>query len=92
MTPDRAEELALRALAHIAGSEDLGPVFLGATGIGPRDLMATAGNPETLIAVLDFLTMDDSWIEAFCTEAGYGPTDPMTARSVLAGPSEMHWT
>lgn len=92
MKRERAEEIGLLALAHIAGSEDLARVFFGATGASPDDLRARAGDPGFLASVLEFLTMDDAWIVAFCDASGLGYTQPMAARIVLAGGPEMSWT
>ena len=59
MQEERAETVGLTALAWIAASDDLLPVFLGSTGAGEADLRARAQEPEFLGAVLDFLLMDD---------------------------------
>lgn len=91
MTPDRAEEIAVDALVWIAGQEDLGGVFLGATGAAPDDLRRRAGDPVFLLSVLEFLTMDDAWIMAFCEAKGHENAVPMTARKVLAGPGQEGW-
>jgi len=92
MAPDRAEQVALHALAFVAGSDDLATVFLGSTGVTAGELARRAADREILLAVLDFLTMNDAWVRDFCDSAGFDYSDPMTARSVLAGPAETHWT
>lgn len=92
MTQGQAEELAARALGWIAAQDDLLGVFMGASGIGIDQLRASAGSPETLLAVLDFLCMDDAWVLGFCEAESLPPETAMRARQVLAGPSEMHWT
>lgn len=48
--------LALRALAHIVGDDDLGPRLLEMTGMDAVSLRARAGEPAVLAAVLNFLT------------------------------------
>jgi len=53
---DGAITLALRALAHVAGDPDLGPRLLDITGLDAATLRARAGDPDTLAAVLGFLT------------------------------------
>lgn len=55
-TPEDDTTLALRALAHIAGDDDLGPRLLEMTGMDAASLRARAGEPAVLAAVLDFLT------------------------------------
>ena len=92
MTPDLAEEIALQALGWLAASDDLMPVFLGATGASIDDLRTGAGDPVFLGAVLDFVTMDDAWVIAFCDHAGHAYERPAQARAALAGPAAMHWT
>ncbi|GAB4388037.1 DUF3572 domain-containing protein [Albidovulum sp.] len=86
------EILALKALAWLAGREDLLPVFLGSSGLAAADLRRRAGEPEILGAVLDFLLMDDDWIRAFCDDAGLGYHEPMRARAALPGGQQTHWT
>ena len=46
---------ALRALAHVAGDDDLGPRLLEITGLDADALRARAGEPAVLVAVLEFL-------------------------------------
>jgi len=53
---DDAALLALRALAHVAGDDELGPRLLAVTGLDPAELRARAGDPVVLAAVLEFLT------------------------------------
>lgn len=92
MTPDRAETVALTALGWLAGNEDLLPVFMGASGSSEADLRTRATDPEFLGAVLDFLMMDDAWVVAFCDAAGLTYDAPQTARQMLPGGGEVHWT
>ena len=89
---DRAETIALQALAHIAGSEDLRGVFLGSSGLAPEDLRARATDPELLGAVLDFLLMDDAWVIDFCDANGLRYEEPAAARMALPGGAQTHWT
>ena len=89
---ENAENIGLRALAWLVGNDDLRPVFMGATGAGAEDLRARAGEPEFLAAVLDFLTMDDAWVIAFCDAEGLEYNAPMQARQALPGGQEVSWT
>ena len=88
---DAAETLALQALTWLVTNDELLPVFLGSTGADIGDLRARAGDTQFLASVLDFLTMDDAWVIAFCDEQGIAYDQPMQARAVLGG-GEMHWT
>ncbi len=92
MTADRAETLALQALAWLVGNDDLLPAFLGATGASEGDLRAQAADPAFLGAVIDFLSMDDAWIVAFCDANGLAYDLPMRARAALPGGQQMNWT
>lgn len=92
MDRTEAETVALSALAWIASTDDLLDVFLGATGLSADELPGLAHRPGTLASVLEFLTMDDAWVVAFCDATGRDYRVPMTARAVLAGRREMHWT
>lgn len=89
---EKAEVLALRALAWLADDSDLCGIFLGAGGLEARDLRARAGDPELLASVLDFLLMEDRWVIAFCDAAGYGYDDLRAARAALPGGEQVHWT
>lgn len=92
MTQDSAETIGLRALAWLAGNDELLPVFLGATGAGEDDLRARAGDPEFLGSVLDFLLMDDTWIVAFCDTTALPYDRVMQARGALPGGQQVNWT
>lgn len=89
---ETAETLALQALTWLVGNDELLPVFLGSTGADVADLKTRATEPEFLRSVLEFLTMDDAWIVAFCDASNTPYEQPMMARSVLAGGEDMHWT
>ena len=92
MTPERAETLALQALAWLAANDELWPVFLGSSGSTPDAALAGARDPAYLGSVLEFLTMDDAWVMAFCDEAGLKYDDPLTARYALPGAGKVEWT
>ena len=92
MNRTEAETVALDALSWIAATDDLLGVFLGASGLSADDLPRLAGQRSTLVAVLDFLVMDDAWVVGFCDDRGLSYDTPLRARTVLAGRREMHWT
>lgn len=92
MQQDLAETIALRALGWLAGNDELLPVFLGSTGASEAELRAGASDPAFLAAVLDFLTMDDAWVIAFCDAAGLDYSQPITARQALPGGAQVNWT
>ena len=92
MKRESAETLALAALAWLVGNDELLPVFLGSTGAGAEDLRTRADDPVFLGSVLDFLTMDDAWVIAFCDANGLAYEAPMQARAGLPGGEMTHWT
>ncbi len=92
MTPERAEQIALSALIWLASQEEILPVFLGASGANAEDIRGQAENPAFLGSVLDFLTMDDAWVVAFCDANGFKYEDPLMARYALPGAEMVHWT
>ena len=89
---DYAETLALKALAWLAGNDELLPMFLGTTGLGADDLLARAGESEFLASVLDFILMNDGWVTGFCDSAGLPYDRLMVARALLPGGADPHWT
>lgn len=91
-TRDAAETLALQVLGWIAGQDTLFDAFLGASGLERDALRARLGEPEVLVAVLDFLLSDDAFVTGFAGEAGIAPDLPMRARAALPGGAEYHWT
>jgi hypothetical protein len=92
MGPEQAELIALQGLGWLAGQDDLCATFLGASGAAPDDLRDRATDPSFQAAVLDFITMDDAWVIAFCTEAGLAYDMPLRARHALPGAEQVHWT
>ena len=92
LTQQSAEIVALEALSWLVANDELLPVFLGSTGAGEADLRHRSKDPEFLGSVLDFLLMDDAWIQAFCTASGHAPEYPMRARAALPGGADLHWT
>lgn len=92
MKTDQAELIAIQALGHIAGEEDLLFAFVDLTGLSPDELRARAGEPEILGGVLDFILMDDQRLLAFCQAVNMKPEIPGIARRLLPGGEEVHWT
>ena len=92
MNPERAEQIAISALVWLASNDELLPVFLGASGADADDLRQQAENPAFLGSVLEFLTMDDSWVVAFCDANALKYEDPLMARYALPGGGAVHWT
>lgn len=83
---ERAEVLALQALAFIASDEDLLLRFIALTGMDVDGLRAVAAETGTLIAVMDFIMFDDSLIVRFAEFVNLGPEIAGQIRYALAGP------
>lgn len=92
LSQDAAEQVALKAIAWLAGNDELLPVFMGSTGADEAAFRAGVGSPDFQASVLDFLMMDDAWVIAFCDSAGLPYDRLMQARGALPGGAEVHWT
>ncbi|MEE9388842.1 MAG: DUF3572 domain-containing protein [Paracoccaceae bacterium] len=92
MQRDSAETLAIQALGWLATNEELLPIFLGATGSSTDDLRSRAQDPDFLVSLLDFLTMNDDWVVEFCDANGLGYDQPLLARYALPGGAQVNWT
>ena len=92
MTEDMAETVGLQALGWLVADPELMDVFLGSTGASVEDLRANAGSRETTLAVLDFLVMNDAWVQAVSGANNWANDTVLTARAVLLGESGMQWT
>lgn len=84
MTPQSAEELALKALEFLANSPDNLGVFLGATGVNASELLERAEEPAVLAAVVDFILKDEGLLLEFCDTASTRPRDVHAALHVLS--------
>ena len=89
---DHAETIGLQALTWLATHEDLLPVFLGATGASESDFRTGIGQPEFLGSVLDFILMDDAWVQQFCDAHSLAYDSPYKARQMLPGGEQVNWT
>lgn len=84
MTPQSAEELALKALEFLANSPDNLGVFMGATGVNGSELLERAEEPAVLAAVVDFMLKDEGLLIQFCDTASIRPRDLHAALYVLS--------
>ena len=84
-TREKAEILALEALTWLAGDEESLQRFLDQSGTDAAVLKATAGSPETQIAVLDFLLANEDLLLRFCENAAIEPRFVHLAHHHLGG-------
>jgi len=92
MKHEQAEVIGLQALAWLIGNDELGPVFLGASGATLEDMKNRAGDSDFLASVLDFILLDDTNIIGFCDENGLSYDMPMLALHSLPGQGVPNWT
>ena len=85
MPPEFAQTIALQALGWLAGNDELFPIFLGSTGGSADDLRTRATDPAFQSSVLEFITMDDAWVIAFCDAHDLKYDQPLRARYSLPG-------
>jgi Protein of unknown function (DUF3572) len=90
ITAEEAQEIAIKALAFLAGdSERLGR-FLAITGLGPENLRAASAQKGFLGQVLHYLSQDESLLLAFAGENGMLPGRVSRACQALIGDTEHH--
>lgn len=77
--------LALQALAHVASDEAMGPRFLALTGMDVAELRAKAGEPATLVALLDYLMANEHDLVATADALGVKPEQLAGAARALGG-------
>lgn len=92
MSPEVAQTIALQALGWLVANDELCPIFLGSTGGSVDDLRQNATDPQMQASVLEFLTMDDAWVIAFCDNFDLKYDQPLLARYALPGAEAFHWT
>ena len=91
-TREAAEVLALQSLGWLASNDELLPIFQSATGVSESDLRSQAGDAQFLASVLDFITMDDTWVIQCCDAIGVNYDQLLVARQSLPGGDLVHWT
>jgi hypothetical protein len=91
MKQDRAETLALQALAWMAADDDMAARFAGATGASLPEARNRLEDPVFLASVLEFLLMEDRWVMAFCDTHGLPYEAPMQALVALPGGRRDEW-
>lgn len=85
ITRQVAEEIGLKVLLHITRDEGRLSRFLADSGLDPSDLMARAGEPEMLAALIGHLLEDELQLLVFASNAGVEPADLHAARAQLGG-------
>ncbi len=91
VSQDTAHQVAIQALAFIAGDEKLLMRFLDLTGIAANDIRRAAGEPGFSAGVLQFICAHEPTLMAFCEASNVKPATVMAAKQVLPGGAEEHW-
>jgi hypothetical protein len=86
---EKAETIALQALAFLVKDEALLTHFLTSTGLTPQDLKSRFREPELLGGVLDTILADDGVLLAFCNAMSISPDTLVRARRALPGTNEI---
>jgi len=89
---EKAETVALSALAWLLQEDDQRHAFLSASGLSPDDLRQRAGDGDILLAVVDFMLGDDARVISFCDAAGLPYATLLSVRAALPGGADYSWT
>lgn len=85
LTRERAEILALEALAWLVGQPDAIARFLTISGVEASDLRLAVGDAGLQASVLDYLLGHENLLLDFCQSASLKPQEVHTARYRLEG-------
>ena len=92
MTSDDAEIYALKAANWLLSNQELLDLFMGSTGVSENTIKSDIQNTVFLVAVLDFLLLDDKWVIEACNAMKLQPELMQTARLFLPGGHQVNWT
>ena len=92
MTSDDAEIYALKAAKWLLSNQELLDLFMGSTGVSENTIKSDIQNTVFLVAVLDFLLLDDKWVIEACDAMKLQPELMQTARLFLPGGDQVNWT
>jgi hypothetical protein len=87
-----AEVIGLKALEWLVADDELFVMFLGSTGADIADVKTGAKEPAYLGSILDFILMNDEWIQRFCDQETLEYMVPYEARQALPGGDIPNWT
>lgn len=79
-----AQDTAVAALSWLAEDSERLQRFLAVSGLGPQNLRSTAANPGFFLAILDYLSSDESLLIAFAAHMNFAPETVMQARQRLS--------
>lgn len=82
---EAAETLALKGLTFLVNSPDDMDRFLVTSGVDVHTLRRSAGEPELLAAVMDFLLSQEALLTRFCEKESLDSKTIHLARRALPG-------
>jgi hypothetical protein len=82
---EAAENMAVQALAYLAGEPEQLARFLALSGIGPDTIRSAAGDPQFLAGVLDYVAGEEKLLVAFADHIQMAPEAVLRAQAALAG-------
>ena len=92
MTLEEAETYALKATNWLVSNQELLDLFMGSTGVSENTIKSDIQKTVFLVAVLDFLLLDDRWVIEACDAMKLQPELMQTARLFLPGGDQVNWT
>ena len=92
MNLDAAEILALQTFNWLIEQVELKSSFLETTGILPCELSQVLGTSEFMVAVLDFIMIEDSWVIALVQHLNIEPIVIKGAYKVLTDGQQINST
>lgn len=85
MGREAAENMAVQALAYLAGEPEQLARFLALSGIGPETLRAASRDPQFLAGVLEYVAGEEALLVAFAEHMQMRPEEVLRAQAVLSG-------
>jgi uncharacterized protein DUF3572 len=82
---EAAQNMAVQALAYLAGEPEHLARFLALSGIGPQAIRTAATDPQFLAGVLDFVVGDERLLVAFADHIQVKPEAVLRAQAELSG-------
>tara|TARA_B100000925_G_C21940451_1_gene444355 strand:+ start:200 stop:478 length:279 start_codon:yes stop_codon:yes gene_type:complete len=92
MTSQEAEIYALKVTNWLLSNQDILGVFMSSTGVSEATIRSNFHDGVFLIAVLDFVLLDDNWVIAACDAMQLEPDVMNSARLLLPGGERVNWT
>ena len=83
ISPEAAEDIAVRAFSFVAEEEDRMSRFFALTGFDPEDIATVARAPSFLPGVLDYLLADETLLLTYCASVNLEPSWVAAAQHAL---------